>query len=280
MKAFRVNVHRCNGCMCCQIACKDEHCGNDWTPYAKPQPDWQHFWLKVHRNERGQFGPALSAGSKIRMSSKVFVDYVAVMCQHCVNAPCIAACPYNAIYTRDDGLVIIDIKKCTGCMLCVDGCPYGVIYFNKQLALAQKCTGCAHLLDRGADWRWGPRCADSCPSEALLFGEESELDLAGTETLHPEFGVTTRVHYLNLPKRFIGGTVYDPSTKEVVIGATCTLSGAASGTATTDAFGDFWFDKLPAGTFTVTISSGGKTATVNNISTVAADVNLGDIALQ
>jgi len=278
MKAFRVNILRCQGCYCCQIACKDEHCGNDWAPYAKPQPDWGQFWLKLVDVERGQLGPAIAGNPKIRQSSKVFVDYIAVPCQHCKNAPCIKACPNSGIYTRPDGLVIIDMKKCTGCMLCVDGCPYGAIYYNKQFSVAQKCTGCAHLLDR-TDWRWGPRCADSCPSEALLFGEESELDLAGTETYKPELGVETRVRYLNLPKRFIGGTVYDPATKEVVPAATCTLSGAATGTATTDNWGDFWFDKLPVGTFTVTISKGGKTATKSGINTTK-DVNLGDIALQ
>jgi Fe-S-cluster-containing dehydrogenase component len=278
VKAFRVNIHRCNGCYNCQIACKDEHSGNDWTPYAKPQPDWGHFWLKITDNERGTVGAGLPENPKIRMSSKVFVDYVPVMCQHCLNAPCIKACPYAAIYTRDDGLVIIDIKKCTGCRLCISGCPYGVIYFNDGLALAQKCTGCAHLLDRGAAWTYGTRCADQCPTEAILFGEDSELNLTGTETFRPELGVTTRVHYLNLPKRFIGGTVYDPATKEVVIGATCTLSGASTATATTDGWGDFWFDKLPVGTFTVTISAAGKTATKAGINT-EKDVNLGDIPL-
>jgi Fe-S-cluster-containing dehydrogenase component len=279
MKAFRVNVHRCQGCYCCQIACKDEHCSNDWSPYARPQPEWGHFWLKLIDVERGQLGGAVDGNPKIRQSSKVFVDYIAKMCQHCKNAPCITACPAGAIYTRADGLVLIDIKKCTGCMLCMDSCPYDAIYFNKQFSIAQKCTGCAHLLDR-SDWKWGPRCADSCPSEALLFGEESELDLAGTETLNPEYGLQTRVHYLNLPKRFIGGTVYDPSKKEVVVGATCTLSGSASGTCTTDGWGDFWFDNLPKGNFTVTISASGKTATKSGISTVERDVNLGDIAVQ
>lgn len=278
MKAFRVNIHRCNGCYACQIACKDEHSGNDWTPYAKPQPDWGHFWLKITDNERGTVGKGLAENPKIRMSSKVFVDYVPVMCQHCLDAPCIEECPVDAIYTRADGMVIIDIKKCNGCQRCVSACPYGAIYFNTGLALAQKCTGCAHLLDRGAAWKYGPRCADNCPSEALMFGEDSELDLAGTETYKSELGITTRVHYLNLPKRFIGGTVYDPSTKEVVVGANCTLSGSGSATATTDGFGDFWFDNLPVGTFTVTISAGGKTATKSGIST-AKDVNLDDIAL-
>ena len=46
MKVFVIDVGRCNGCYSCQIACKDEHVGNDWTPYAKPQPDTGQFWLR------------------------------------------------------------------------------------------------------------------------------------------------------------------------------------------------------------------------------------------
>ena len=33
-------------------------------------------------------------------------------------------------------------------MNCVDACPYGAIYYNSSRNLAQKCTGCAHLLDK------------------------------------------------------------------------------------------------------------------------------------
>ena len=175
-------------------------------------------------------------------------------------------------------MTYIDPLLCTGCQRCIDRCPYGVIYFNATLLIAQKCTGCAHLLERG--WPISePRCADQCPTEAILFGEESELDLAGTETLHPEFGLTTRVHYLALPKKFVAGTVYDPAAKEVIEGATVTLSGDGSGTKTTDEFGDFWFEGLAEGTFTVTISANGKTKTVADIDTTEKDVNLGDIAL-
>ena len=49
-------------------------------------------------------------------------------------------------------------------------------------------------------------------------------------------------------------------------------------TATTDGFGDFWLEDLPVGTFSLTISAGGKTVTIDDIST-EKDVNLGDIAL-
>jgi len=264
MKAFVFNSARCNGCYSCQIACKDEHVGNDWTPYARPQPDTGQFWMKLNEYVRGQV-------PKVKMS------YVGVPCQHCDDAPCITACPVEGgIYTRSDGLVIIDPVKCTGCMSCVDACPYGAIYYNADLSIAQKCTGCAHLLDK---YGWTTtRCADVCPTLALQFGEESELDLSGAETLHPEYGLTTKVHYKNLPKKFIAGTVFDPAEDEVVIGATCTLSGDGSGTTTTDAFGDFWFEGLEVGTFSLKVEANGKTKTIDSISTVQ-DINVGDIAL-
>ena len=53
MKAFVLDLARCVGCYNCQVACKDEHCGNDWTPYARPQPDTGQFWLKVNYEEKG-----------------------------------------------------------------------------------------------------------------------------------------------------------------------------------------------------------------------------------
>ena len=70
----------------------------------------------------------------------------------------------------------------------------------------------------------------------------------------PELGAKPRVYYLNIPKKFIGGTVYDPVEKEVIEEATCTLTETKTGkkyTATTDGFGDFWFEKLNVGTFSL-----------------------------
>jgi tetrathionate reductase subunit B len=98
--------------------------------------------------------------------------------------------------------------------------------------------------------------------------------------LYPEFGGKPRVYYLNVPKRFIGGTVYDPAEKEVVIGATCTLSaGAKKLTATTDGFGDFWFDGLDVGKYSLKIEAKGfAVKTIGAINT-EKDVNLGDIPL-
>lgn len=268
MKAFVIDVSKCNGCFSCQVACKDEFCGNNWMPYSMPQPDEGQFWFKLEEKIRGQV-------------PQVKVAYVPRMCMHCDDAPCMKACPSQAIEKRPDGLVLINPAKCTGKQMCVPACPYDAIYFNKDLQLAQKCNGCAHLLDRG----WPiqePRCVNSCFPGMIKFGEEEDLKdlIAQAEPLPTNFGPTpqVRVYYLNLPKRFIAGTVYDPGTKEVVAGATVTLSGDGSATATTDEFGDFWFEGLKIGKFALKIDGAGKTKTIDNIST-AKDVGLGDIAL-
>jgi tetrathionate reductase subunit B len=269
MKVFVIDVSICNGCYACQIACKDEHVANDWTPYAKPQPDAGQFWLKMNEAVRGTV-------------PKVKVAYQPVLCMHCDDAPCLAVCLVKgAIYKRHDGLVIINPQKCTGCRNCVDACPYGAIYYNESLNLAQKCTGCAHLLDRG--WK-EPRCVDVCPTQAIKFGEESEFAdmISRAEVLLPESGTRPRVYYLNLPRKFVAGTVYDPVEEEVVIGATCTLTNISTRenfTAITDSFGDFWFHDLAVSRFSLKIvAEGFTTKTIKSIST-EKDVNLGDIPL-
>jgi len=70
MKAIVIDVTRCNGCYSCQVVCKDENCGNDWTPYAKPQPETGQFWGKMNEYVRGQV-------------PQVKMAYVFVLCQHC-----------------------------------------------------------------------------------------------------------------------------------------------------------------------------------------------------
>jgi tetrathionate reductase subunit B len=270
-KVFVIDVGKCNGCHSCQIVCKDEHVANDWTPIAKPQPDTGQFWLKLTERVRGSVPKVKSA-------------YRPHLCMHCDEAPCMEACSVkDALYKREDGLVIIDPVKCTGCKNCVDACPYNVIYFNENLNIAQKCTGCAHLLDSG--WK-EPRCADACPTLAIRFMDEGEAKelISKSEVWQPELKnkVKPRVYYMNLPKKFIAGTVYDPVEKEVIIDATCTLkdiSGGKEYTAKTDTYGDFWFENLKDGEFKLEIKCGSKVKSFGGLNTVEKDINLGDIPL-
>jgi Fe-S-cluster-containing dehydrogenase component len=268
-KILILDINKCNGCYSCQIACKDEHVGNDWTPIAKPQPDTGHFWNKITDMVRGTV-------------PKVKMTYLHDICQHCENAPCMATCKVEgAIYKRKDGLVIIDPIKCSGCKNCVDACPYKVIYFNDGLNIAQKCTGCAHLLDRG--WK-EPRCVDVCPTGAMKFGEEEDLQelVAKAELLRPDLDVKPRVYYVGLPKKFVAGAVYDPEIDECIEGAIATLTDLKAGekvTAMTDNFGDFWLKDLGIGTYSLSIEKDGYFSRKIEPVSTQNDINVGDIKL-
>ncbi len=268
-KTFVIDIARCCGCYNCQLACKDEHVDNDWTPYTRPQPETGQFWLKLQENVCGTL-------------PKVKIHYIPMLCNHCGKATCIEACSSGAISKRDDGLVIIEPEKCKGiggCKACMASCPYNAIYFNEELHLAQKCTGCAHLLDNGNKL---PRCVESCPTDAMRYGDEEDLKdiIEGATVLKPETGCCPNVYYRNIPGKFIAGTVYDPVGKEVIIGARCLLtSGGKLTEAITDAYGDFWFKDLEVGKYNVSIEAKGfKGKYFFDLNTVK-DINLGDIPL-
>jgi tetrathionate reductase subunit B len=272
-KVMIIDLSICNGCHNCQIACKDEHVANDWSPIAKPQPDTGQFWNKVINLERGTV-------------PKVQVTYHHSICQHCEEAPCMEACPQNAVYRRADGIVIIDPERCRGNQLCMEACPYeNVIYFNHDLNIAQKCTFCAHLIDQG--WT-ETRCSDACPTGAFTFGDEEDLTIkdkiARAEFLKPELPTRPRVYYLNLPRKWIAGAIFDSEAGECTEGATVTATNQGTGetwSVVTDNYGDFWLKNLPDGTYTLLIEKEGYLKKkLGPIHATATDQNLGDITLQ
>ncbi len=265
MKTIVVDVSKCIGCYNCQLACKDEHSGNTWLPIAREQP-LGHFWMKVTQTERGT-------------NPKIVVDRIPLLCQHCENPLCQAACQDGAIYQRDDGIVLIDPEKCTGCQDCVEACPYGVIYTNAELHICQKCTLCAHLLDDG--WK-EPRCVTACPTGALAFGEPEELAdvLAQSEELQPGNGAKPQIQYLNLPKSFIAGEVISPKENICIENAVVTVKDNLSGEIAqvqTDNYGDFWVKNLKGSAYSLTIAKEGYYP--KEIRNVLTDLNVGEIRL-
>jgi Fe-S-cluster-containing hydrogenase component 2 len=89
-----------------------------------------------------------------------------VICRHCENPPCLAACSNKAI-SRDMRLdrVIINHKLCVGCKMCVHSCPFGVIRFDEERGLAFKCDLC----------EGDPECVRVCEPGALTYVEGSKL---------------------------------------------------------------------------------------------------------
>jgi Fe-S-cluster-containing dehydrogenase component len=248
-----IDVAICHDCNDCFMACKDEHVGNDWPGYTAFQPRHGHRWMNILRRERGEYARNDAA-------------YLPMPCQHCEDAPCEKASE-GAITHRADGIVMIDMEKAKGKKALVDSCPYGAIYWNEDAHVPQKCTFCAHLLD---DPTWKPgttRCAHNCPNVVIkVYNVEPAemqkiIEVEGLTAYRPELGTRPRVLYKNLyrfTKNFIAaGVLVDRDCFE---GATVVLKDKAGVVATqkTNFFGDFKFDGLENGEYTVEVDAAGK----------------------
>jgi len=268
-----IDTSRCNGCYNCFLACRDEFCGNDYPPYSAAQPYTGQFWMRLIEKERGKY-------------PKVKVAYAAVPCMQCENAPCVKASPDNAVYRRPDGIVIIDPEKAVGRDEIISACPYRVIYWNEEKKLPQKCTFCAHLLDKG--WK-EPRCVEACPTNALIFGDLEDPDSQiskvtasqDLEELHPEYGLEPGVRYIGLPKRFIAGSVVlGDEEDEWAENVDVTLTDKSEKkTVKTDNYGDFEFEGLqPEQEYSLKIKFQGYAPKEFHVRTTT-DIYLGEIIL-
>ena len=267
-----IDTGKCVGCYNCFLTCRDEFAGNDYPGYSAPQPQSGGNWVKVIETERGVY-------------PHVRVDYLPVTCCHCESASCVSRDTTGAVYRRPDGIVIIDPVKAKGNKEIVSSCPYRRIEWNAELSLPQKCTMCAHHLDAGEK---EPRCVESCPSGALVFGDLDEPDSAISrlyasgeyKPLNADFRLDDKVCYKGLAKKFIAGTVIYGDINEVASGAKVTLTGAGGDLATTtNGFGDFEFTGLDDNAeYTVTVQAVGYKEIVIAART-SRDVCLGEIRL-
>ncbi|MGI6216316.1 MAG: 4Fe-4S dicluster domain-containing protein [Coriobacteriales bacterium] len=261
MKVFVFDASQCNGCYGCQIACKDEHCEQEWEGYAAAQPLTGQFWCKIDEKEMGK-------------TPFVHVNYKFTICNHCDDCKLLAAVDDDTVYRRDDGFVVIDPVKAKGRKDLADLCDH--VFWNAELELPQKCTGCAHLIDDG--WE-EPRCVDYCPTEALKFVEESEAQEMGAVASHPG----SHLYYMNMPKRRICGTVADRTINEVIIGAKVEIvdaQGNVVDTIETDPLGDFIYKNADEGEYKVRISCKDYKPVIRSVSTVDNDGIVGEVLLQ
>lgn len=268
-----IDIAKCTGCYNCFLACRDEYYDNDYPPYSQAQPLNGQFWMRIMEVERGAY-------------PKPKLSYIPIPCMHCESAPCMDAARNGAVYRREDGVVLIDPEKATDQESIVNACPYRVIYWNEETRTPQKCTLCAHRLDEGEKQ---PRCVESCPPGALVFGDlddpESDIvkAMAGkqVEDYRPEFKTRPLVRYSGIPKKFVAGeVVLEDRQEECAQGVKIKLEGGGTSLATrTDIFGDFEFEGLTNRTaYVLNIAHEGyKPRTIEF--TTMTDVNLGEIVL-
>ncbi len=101
------------------------------------------------------FNPNSSRIRVIRIEP--FID-VALACRFCEDAPCVAACPRDALeQSQGSGIIMVDADKCNGCGWCIEACQFGAITFHTSKKAVITCDLC----DGEA------LCIEFCPRKAL-----------------------------------------------------------------------------------------------------------------
>ena len=109
-------------------------------------------------NKTGEFN---TFRSRIRTVREHKVLMTAVACRTCEDAPCVIACPRDALtQDADTGVIRVDTGRCDGCAWCIEACDFGAISINPRTKLAEICDLCEDEED-------GPQCVKWCPKEAL-----------------------------------------------------------------------------------------------------------------
>lgn len=120
---------RCTGCGVCELACALE--------------------------KDGSFNPLRS---RIRVVPLHPLVNVAIACRFCEDAPCVSACPRDALrQSEENGVILVDEARCDACGWCVQACPYDAIMLHPEKKVVMTCDLC------GGE----PKCIDFCPEDAL-----------------------------------------------------------------------------------------------------------------
>lgn len=155
---FYFDASKCTGCKTCMVACKDKN----------NLPVGMNF-RRVTEFSGGNWRQDRATGA---WHQDAFAYYLSISCNECSDPACVKVCPTKARFKRaEDGLVLIDPKKCIGCGACLAACPYGAPQLDREARKMRKCDTCLDRREKGLN----PVCVDACPQRALDFGPIDEL---------------------------------------------------------------------------------------------------------
>jgi len=179
---YGLDLSRCVGCRRCVYACVKEN------NQSREHP--QIHWIRVLQMDK-EHGVDLTHAEQYYEPETVPSPgkfYMPVQCQQCRNPPCVKACPTQATWKQEDGIVVIDYDWCIGCRCCMSACPYGARHFNwatpnlpaeelnpvqhylgnrpRPKGVVEKCTFCVQRTRKGLY----PACVEICPVGARKFG--------------------------------------------------------------------------------------------------------------
>lgn len=99
-------------------------------------------------------------------------EFIPVLCNHCNLPQCVRVCPTRATYKdKTNGIVMMNVAKCIGCLTCQEGCPYNARYFSEEKKAVDKCNFCWDT--RISKGEKDSACAVACPAGVRIFGDLS-----------------------------------------------------------------------------------------------------------
>ena len=131
-KVLMVYPEKCIGCSSCELACSIAH--------------------------EGEFRPAVSRVGVFRFDEAG--SNIPMTCFQCEEPACMAVCKTGALWKDEESDVVqFAAEKCIGCRMCVMGCPFGNMAYNRVSKKASKCDQCGGQ----------PQCAEFCPTGAIEY---------------------------------------------------------------------------------------------------------------
>jgi Fe-S-cluster-containing dehydrogenase component len=166
---------RCIGCRRCEAACN--------TVNKLPTPEKPFDDLTVLDRERrtsagaytvvNRYGEA-TAGDTAAPFSGASPAFIKRQCNHCLEPACASACFVRAFTKTPEGAVVYNADVCVGCRYCMIACPFEIPAYQYGDAFSPEVTKCTLCHPRVVEGLL-PGCVEACPTEALIFGERSDL---------------------------------------------------------------------------------------------------------
>ncbi len=182
---YLVDTRKCIGCGSCVRACSKEN--NVPTDYFRTWVERYQISRTGKRHVDSPHGAINGFEPLVTGDDVTKAFFFPKLCCHCTFTPCVQLCPVGASYRTEDGVILVDEKRCIGCGYCVQACPYGSRFIHPETHIASKCTLCYHRITRGLK----QACVQACPVGARRLGDRKKVGDLVTEII-----ATQPVHVL------------------------------------------------------------------------------------